>query len=504
MMRSLAILATLAVVTVVPAQYRLTSVASGLGGALFVTHVPGDADRLFVVQQSGVIRVIENGTLLPTPFLNVASRIRAGGERGLLGLAFPADHAQSGLFYISFTRAGDGASVLARLSVSSANRNVADPASYTQVFGPVSQPFSNHNGGCIQFGPDGYLYYGLGDGGSSGDPSCFAQNTRSYLGKMLRLDMSTTPASAPADNPFVNDPNVLDEIWSLGWRNPWRFSFDPETGDLYVGDVGQNAEEEISFQPATSTGGENYGWKIMEGNRCFSTSNCQTGVPPCNSPLLTDPIYTYGHSLGCSVTGGVVYRGCAIPSLNGTYFFGDYCSGTIWSFRYENGQVNGFRNWQSLIGRVGSLTSFGQDAAGELYVVSGSGTVFRLESTVNTANDLGFGTAGGNGQIPAFSVCGLLTQGESAEFRLDGAAPNAAAAVVGGPTNNPTTFPGLGIVVPNPATFGIPVLTDADGKVAFRIPGGGGQATGYLQCAVIDSGAQGGIALSNALEVFFF
>ncbi len=506
MLRNLACAALLAAaVSSLPAQYRFQTYVSGLSSALYVTHAPDDAGRIFVVQQSGLIRVVRDGQLLPTPFLNIASTITSGGERGLLGLAFRPDYARSGKFVVSYTRRGDAASILAEYSVSATNPDVADPNSGQVLYGPITQPFSNHNGGCIQFGPDGYLYLGLGDGGSGGDPRCYAQNRQIQLGKMLRLDVTTVPASIPPTNPFVNDSSTLDEIWALGLRNPWRFSFDRETGDLYIADVGQGAWEEINAVPASSTGGENYGWKMMEGNVCYGTSACPTGsFPPCNSPVLTDPIQVYSHSFGCSVTGGYVYRGCAIPSLQGTYWYGDYCTGRIWSLQYQNGQAVNWQERTAQVGTLRNLTSFGEDSEGELYAVSSSGTIYRLESTVNVANDLGFGTAGGNGMIPTFSVCGVTTTGESLEYRLDGAAANAACAFLVGPTNNPTTIPPFGIVVPNPSQFSVAFMTDADGKVRFRIPGGLGAATAYAQWAVVDNGGPGGIALSNALEIFLF
>ncbi|MBK8974766.1 MAG: PQQ-dependent sugar dehydrogenase [Planctomycetes bacterium] len=483
------------------AQFRARPLVSGLSGALYATYAPGDPSRLFVVLQSGTIRVVRDGVLLPAPFLSVTTRILTGSERGLLGLAFAPDYQTSGSFYISYTRSGDGASIVARYRVS-ANPDVGDVGSEQIVYGPIAQPYSNHNGGCIQFGPDGYLYFGLGDGGSGGDPGCRAQNLQTPLGKMLRLDVSTTPASAPATNPFFGNPAGLDVIWAYGLRNPWRFSFDSLTGDLWIGDVGQSALEEIDFQPAASAGGENYGWKIMEGTNCYSTAACPSGVPTCNSPALTLPVYAYGRTLGQAVTGGYVYRGCAIPSLRGTYFFGDYSSGRVWSLRLVNGTVTQYTDWTSRLGTIAGLSSFGQDLEGELLLVSIVGTVYRLESTIVTANDLGFGTAGQNG-IPAFSVCGLLTAGESAEFRVDRGLPNAPGALLLGLQNNPTTIAPFGIVVPTPLIGSLPLATDALGRVRFTLPGGTGAATVYAQTAIADPVGPGNIALSNALEVFF-
>jgi glucose/arabinose dehydrogenase len=492
-----------------PAQITTEVVASGLSGLLFATHVPGDPSRIFAVQQSGTIRVIKNGSLLPSPFLNISSRILSGGERGLLGLAFPPDHDTTGLFYVSYTRSGDGASIVERYSVSPSNPDVALFNSNQIVFGPIGQPFSNHNGGCIQFGPDGYLYYGLGDGGSGGDPGCRSQNRLNPLGKIHRLDVSTTPASAPASNPFVGDASTLDTIWALGVRNPWRFAFDPMTGDLYMGDVGQNAQEEIDFQPASSTGGENYGWKIMEGTLCFSTSGCSTigGLPPCNSPLLTDPIHNYPNSFSvpeCSVTGGVVYQGDEIPSLRGKYFFGDYCSGKVWSFRVVGGARTEFVQ-ETTISATFGLTSFGQDALGEIYLCYSNGVLRRIVSQFPVFTDLGFGTVGGNGMVPRFEIVGLIRPGETSEFRIDDAPATVPGAALIGTTNNPINFPAFGTLVPNPAVFTVPIVTDGNGSFRQTLSGGtGSTSSGFAQFVFLDPGAPTGFTSSNAGEFFTF
>ena len=486
------------------AQNDLTTevVASGLSSALFVTAAPGDSTRLFVVEQGGTIWIVNKntGSRLPTPFLDRSSRIRGGGERGLLGLAFPTDYLQTGVFYISYTRQPDGASVVERLTVSS-NPNVADPNSGQIVIGPISQPFGNHNGGCIQFGPDGYLYFGVGDGGSANDPGCRAQNGNTLLGKMLRYDVSTAAASVPASNPFVGDPGFRDEIWAYGLRNPWRFSFDQLTGDLFIGDVGQNEVEEIDYQPASSTGGENYGWKVKEGSRCFSTSACAPGTPSCSSNALVDPISEYSHSFGCSVTGGVVYRGDS-TDLQGTYFYGDFCSGIIWSFRVVNGVRTDFQR-ETRLGTFGNLTSFGNDNEGEVYIVQRN-TVRRITVPTPSSRNLGFGTPGANGIPPLFSMAGLLTPGASAEFRLDLAAGNAPAALALGVALNPTPFANIGTLVMSPVVSRIPFVTNALGQIRFTVPGGAGMATVYAQFLIQDAGAAGGVALSNGLEVFVF
>jgi len=356
-------------------------VASGLDQPLYVTSPPGDTSRLFIMEQvTARIKILKEGEVLSEPFLDLGPRVSdSGGERGLLGLAFHPNYAQNGWFYVHYTD-NDGNTVVARYQ-----RSPDDPdqAVYDseQVLLTVDQPFSNHNGGMLAFGPDGYLYLGLGDGGSANDPGNRAQDGGTLLGKILRLDVDGgSPYAIPPDNPFVNEPEVRDEIWALGLRNPWRFSFDRETGDLYIGDVGQNAWEEIDFQPADSPGGENYGWRVWEGNHRTGRDGLSTVVPE-----VTFPIHEYNHDGGrCSVTGGYVYRGAALPELQGTYFFGDYCSGQVWSFRREGQQVIELQERTEELDPgpdldLGNLSSFGEDAAGELYLVDISGgEVFKI------------------------------------------------------------------------------------------------------------------------------
>jgi len=369
------------------AQAPITTVrvASGLSSPVFATAPEGDFNRVFIVEQGGLIRILklQSGTINATAFLDVGAHIVSGGERGLLSLAFHPNYESNGRFFVYYTRSGDGALTVAEYSVSS-NPDVANNAA-TRIVITIPHPTnSNHNGGCLKFGPDGYLYFGTGDGGSADDPPCNAQNGLSLLGKLIRLDVDgAAPYAIPATNPFVGNPNIKDEIWALGLRNPWRYAFDRATGDLYIGDVGQNTVEEVDFRPAGSPGGENYGWKIMEGNNCFSTSNC-TNPPPCNSPLFTDPVHTYTHSGGnCSITGGCVYRGCALPSLSGTYFFADYCSNQIWSFVMSGGAVTQFANRTAQLApggglSIGAITSFGEDALGEIYICDQGGELFKI------------------------------------------------------------------------------------------------------------------------------
>ncbi len=314
--------------------------------------------RLFILEKAGRIRILQNGQLLDQPFLDISSRVgSSGNEQGLLGLAFHPQYAQNGRFFVNYTD-NNGDTVIARYQVSS-DPNLADPNSEVKLLG-VDQPFANHNGGVLAFGPDGYLYAGLGDGGSQGDPYNNAQNTKVLLGKILRLDVdSAEPYAIPSDNPFGN------EVWAYGLRNPWRLSFDKSTGDLYIGDVGQNTWEEIDYLPKGSAGGINFGWNLREGAHDYNGHA---------SPDLTEPVAEYSHQEGgCSVTGGYVYHG-SMPEWNGIYLYGDYCTGIIWGLIHSND------SWQKqlLFDTDFTITSFGQDENGEVYLVSDNGGVYRL------------------------------------------------------------------------------------------------------------------------------
>lgn len=353
----------------------LETVQDGLSNPIYVTHAPDDPTRLFILERDGYIRILHNGTLLSRPFLDISSSTSTGSERGLLGMAFHPDYENNGYFFINYTNL-DGDTRVVRYSVS-ANPDSADEASAMIVLA-VDQPFGNHNAGMLAFGKDGYLYVGTGDGGSSGDPGNRAQDPQEMLGKMLRLDIDGgTPYAIPPDNPFVGSPDTLDEIWSLGLRNPWRYSFDRLDGDLYIADVGQNEWEEIDVEPAESDGGLNFGWRLMEGTHCYNpASGCDT------LSGLTDPVYEYGHGgspFKCSVTGGFVYRGCAIPELQGRYFFGDYCSGQIWSFIWDDTGIADLTEHTDITPGSGVLVSFGEDYFGELYVCAmGDGIVYKI------------------------------------------------------------------------------------------------------------------------------
>ncbi len=351
----------------VPDNLAVQEVVSGLSSPVYLTAPSGDA-RLFVVEQPGRIRIVQNGQLVAASFLDITDVVGSGGERGLLGMAFHPQYAVNGYFYVNYTD-NSGDTRIERYTVSG-DPNVADRGSARLVL-RVPQPFSNHNGGLVIFGPDGMLYIGMGDGGSGGDPQGNGQDLTTLLGALLRIDVDGgDPYAIPPDNPFAGDPSVRQEIWAYGLRNPWRFAFDDQEGLLYIADVGQNALEEINVVPAASAA-RNYGWNTMEGTECHAASNCdQTG--------LTLPVVVYATtSANCSVIGGFVYRGGAIPELAGRYFYSDFCGGWLRSILYANGAVVEQRVWE--VGSLGSVLSFGQDGAGELYVLSSSGgRVYRL------------------------------------------------------------------------------------------------------------------------------
>ncbi len=349
----------------------LQEVASGLNLPLYLTAPVGDGARLFIVEKGGAIRIVKDGSLLPTPFLDLTGRVSTGAEQGLLGLAFDPAYADNGRFVVHYTDVG-GNTVVSLFRVSDGDPDTADPTSETIVL-TAEQPFENHNGGQLLFGADRMLYLGLGDGGSGGDPGGRGQSLTDLLGNILRVDVSSgTGYTVPPDNPFVGRTDARPEIWSAGLRNPWRFSFDPATGDLYIADVGQNQWEEVDVVTAAAGAGRgaNFGWSAAEGLHCFAAASCDLTA-------FTSPVLEYSHREGCSITGGYVYRGAAIPALQGHYFYSDYCQGWIRSFRLQDGQAVEPHQWPTLV-PGGPVLSFGQDAAGEIYVLSAEGRVFRI------------------------------------------------------------------------------------------------------------------------------
>ena len=365
-------------------------VVAGLSAPVRVTAPAGDFERIFVVQQGGRVRLVKSGLLLGGSFLDLTGRISSGGERGLLGLAFHPEYHRNGRFFVNYTDPS-GNTVVSEFRVSS-NPDLADAGS-ERVLLRQAQPFANHNGGHLAFSPlDGNLYVGLGDGGSAGDPGDRAQSDGTWLGKMLRIDVDAKDPgkeyAVPRDNPFAGRTSPLPEIWAKGLRNPWRYAFDRTKGDLWIGDVGQGSWEEVDWQPSSSRGGENYGWRRMEGAHCYSpASGCQT-------PALTLPIVEYAHTANpprCSVTGGVVARGPSVPEIAGRYLFADYCSGEIFSVRRLGDEATDARNhrqeWVPGGGlSIGNVTDIGEDARGDVYVTDAAGgEVFRLATTTPSA-----------------------------------------------------------------------------------------------------------------------
>ena len=376
------------------AEERLSSIliADGFKKPVFVTSYPNDSRLLYVVEQAGVIKIIKNGKKIKTPFFdinkNVVDPIRPGDERGLLGFAFHPNHINNRKFYINYMN-NDGYTIVSEFSVDS--KLVANHQSERILF-KLKQPYRNHNGGDIQFGPDGYLYISIGDGGKAGDPLNAGQDLNTLLGKIIRINVDEKPYGIPKSNPFYGQKDKRSEIWAWGLRNVWRFSFDKKTGDIYYGDVGQNKWEEINFEPASSKGGMNFGWRIMEANHCYDPKE------NCPQKGLTKPIIEYPNDAnymmilgggsqtnteGCSVTGGYVYRGKNIKFMNGIYVFGDYCSGNIWTTNVENGIAKNFKNRTEEINIGGGefttyISSFGQDANGEIYIVDYNGGIYQL------------------------------------------------------------------------------------------------------------------------------
>ena len=406
------------------APVNLRPVVEGLDRPVAVAHAGDGSGRLFIVQQGGQIRIFDGAQLLPVVFLDLSSSVSTGSEQGLLGLAFHPGYETNGLFYVNLTDAAGDTQIL-RFTVS-ADPNVADRASAVPLLS-VDQPFANHNGGQLAFGPDGKLWIGLGDGGSAGDPGNRAQSGTTLLGKILRIDVDQgLPYGIPPDNPFVADPAVRDEIWARGLRNPWRFSFDRLTGDLFIADVGQNAYEEVSFEPSingSSGGGRNYGWRRMEGTHCFNPGN------NCNDGSLVLPILEYSHAQGCSITGGYRYRGFEMPEHFGTYFFGDFCSGRIWG-GIENVETGAWVSTELLDSEL-LISTFGEDELGELYVADLDGTLHRIHGEM-------FCSAGaGSLEIANFSDKSVAVEieirGEAARVARDSMVLAASSSVDAGP-----------------------------------------------------------------------
>jgi glucose/arabinose dehydrogenase len=355
----------------------LVPFAQGINKPVCIANA-GDS-RLFIVGQPGYIYIVDTaGNIYPQSFLDIHDRVTFGGEQGLLGLAFHPQYAANGYFYVNYIGLNDSTHI-SRFSVNAGNPDIADPQSEFKLM-TIYQPFTNHNGGDVNFGPDGYFYIGLGDGGSAGDPGNRAQNLMDYHGKLLRIDVNQgNPYTIPTTNPFFGSLSALGEIWAFGLRNPWRFSFDRLTGDLWIADVGQSLIEEIDFQPTTSTGGENYGWRCYEGNQEYNTTGC------ADSSAFTFPIYTYPHNPECSVTGGYVYRGSPSSPYYGYYFFADYCSDRIWTIHNVSGSWI-TEDYGQFPGN--NFCTFGEDVQGQLYIAGlTTGTIYHVVENPTRINE---------------------------------------------------------------------------------------------------------------------
>lgn len=497
---------------------RSTLIQAGFTQPLFLTSPPGDTHRLFVVEHAGIIKIIKDGALLGTPFMNIDAIVGGGqassDERGLLGLAFHPSFASNRKFYVCYTDLG-GSSMLREYLADSGNPDIADTASFTTILGPISQPQSNHNGGCIQFGPDGKIYMSLGDGGAANDSGSGhdavlgnGQSLATYLGKLLRIDVDNPPTYVAAGNPFPG--GGFPHIWSYGWRNPWRFSFDRLTGDMYVADVGQGAREEIDFEPVSSAGGKNYGWKCMEGAICSGLGGCV-----CGDPTLVPPIQDYTHGLGCSITGGYVYRGAGIPGFQGNYIYADYCSGRIWSFSY-NGTVQNFTVRTSQLDPPGALainsvTSFGQDANGELYICDfGGGEIYRIDGECPTPTTYctAAPNSAGPGALMSFAGDGSIGQNDLVLFTSGAPTTVYAFYFYGTATANAPAYNGIRCVggtikrlpVVHTNDFGdADYAFDATAPSAGVTPG----STWHFQLFYRDPGVGSGLNYSNGLTVPF-
>lgn len=378
---------------------------SWVTGAVDLTFAPGDPTRLFVVEKGGRIFIIENGTLLSTPFLDIDPLVTSNNEQGLLGLAFHPNYMSNGRFFVNYTN-NSGNTRIAEYVVSNFDPNLADPNG-VQFIVQIDQPFPWHNGGCIKFGPDGKLYVGMGDGGipNGAGASGSAQDPTQLLGKMLRFDVDIPAPFIPHDNPHVGSAGTREEIWHFGLRNPWRFTFDRGTGDMWIADVGDSSREEIDFIPA-GVSDQNLGWRCMEGTLCTGLSGCS-----CANPILLDPIHEYDHSQGCSVTGGMIYRGAAIPDLLGTYFFADFCSDRVWSLKYNGAIVTNFVDRTSELNSTGSnlqsIVTFGEDHDGEIYLISVAGAIYKIVPTLPACGFANYCTANPTSVGPPASISAL-------------------------------------------------------------------------------------------------
>lgn len=513
----LALLPAALLAPLAPAQtLRTTLYANGFARPTNLAPIPGDPTRMVVTEQwTGNLKIIKNGALLPTPYLTVTG-LSTGNEQGLLGLAFHPNFMTNGKFYVDFTTTG-GATIIREYTVTNPAADVAGTVTTVQVLS-IAQPESNHNGGCLQFGPDGYLYIGMGDGGGGCDVHGTTGNGQSlstYLGKMLRLDVDNPPSYVPPGNPFPASSFPL--IWTYGLRNPWRFSFDKLTGDIYIGDVGQNAVEEIDFEPAGAGAGRNYGWRCFEGNSCSSASGCATTPCSCVTTGLVFPIQQYTHSVGFAITGGFVYRGANIPALQGTYFYADYSTNKIWSFRYSvGGGLTNFVDRTTQLDPAGAssistVTTFGQDLAGEVYIIEQGGEIWRIDGTPP-----GTPNCAGDGSLPLDCPCsntgtfgrGCANSANSAGALLSAVGDTASDSVrldtSGMPTTSSCIFLKGDVYDANSVSFGDGLLCTSGSLVRLRTKIAAGGAASFPDSAdTVTLSARGSTPPGSGLTGFY-
>ncbi len=479
-------------------------VASGFAQPVGVAAPAGDSESLYVIERGGRVRILRDGAVLDTPFLDIADRVaQIGFEAGLLGLAFHPDYETEGWVYVHYTEPGDFAVVVERFRAG-ADPDQIDLSTSEIVFGPFDGVGNGHFGGGLQFGPDGKLYVGIGDGdlGVDHQPGCGPQDLASPLGKVLRLNDDGT---YPSDNPFAGDPLAHPGVYLLGVRNPWRFSFDETTQGMYLGDVGDDLWEEIDFIP-DALAGANLGWPIHEGTSCFDAPvGCPAQQPACEDASYLDPLIEYDHTVfGCAIVGGFVYRGCQIPSLRGSYFFGDWCSGRVFSIPTDTPNPVPENHTAALAGgdpdALGQVTSFGLDGEGELYFTSLTGEVRRIVSALpNPSVDLGQGTPGSGGLEPSASWCGATGPGQVGEILLDSVLASSLGFLVASFDSDPMPLLGGSIVPALPAFLILPIETDASGSFVQPVVDISGPIDLVLQFILVDPEGPAGFAMSNAL-----
>ncbi len=464
----------------------------------------GETDRIFVTSKKGTVKLFKSSTGNVTEFLDIKDDVFTGNESGLLGIAFHPDYANNGKFYLSWTTNDsiNGDSVISQFNVSATDPDLGDPLSRVDIWGPLPQVHTGHKSGDIEFGPDGLLYFALGDGGTSFDPFHNAQNLLDPRGSILRFDVDLPFPHIPPTNPFVGDPNALDEIYHYGVRNPYRLGIDDLTGDIWIGDVGQSDREEINFAPA-GVAPINFGWRCYEGEICTEKPGC----PDCATPGFTEPVHAYNHDFGfgCAVIGGTVYRGDAIPAMQGRYIFAEHCTDHVWSFELVGGVKTDFREHTEELfpddgTSLNSCSGIGYDGVGELYLLDFFGDeIFKIVPVIGF-KPLSGALAGTNGE-PVLAGSGDLIGGQDVTLSLSSALANSAATLVVGLDRADLPFKG-GVIVPDPALFVPGLPTDGAGTldlVGLWPVGLPPEFQLYLQFWVVDPGAPKGLSASNAL-----